>query len=289
MNTLIIGSGFGLYGYLPSIYKISKKIFLNIKYIEKINNRVELKKFLKKITWYNEKKLILNKIDYLIIAQNPQKQDLNLRKYINIYKPKHLFLEKPISNNPSNSIKLINFLQNKKIKFSVGFLFKYTVWHNYIQNRLTKDQKFKIIWDIRYNNENKKWKYVHSLGGGLLRFYCIHFIRIFYDLKFFKLNNILIKKSFCYFDLSDNNNNNIILEVKFSEADRFYIHYNKKVFYNSVNPFLRKIIKKKDPRLRVLNKYLNDQIKNSKMNYKYEKKFILFWDKLEKENGNKNS
>ena len=28
MNTLIIGSGFGLYGYLPSIIDFSKKIYL---------------------------------------------------------------------------------------------------------------------------------------------------------------------------------------------------------------------------------------------------------------------
>ena len=48
MNTLILGSGFGLYGYLPAIYKISKNIFLNTKYEKKIKNRAELKKFLKK-------------------------------------------------------------------------------------------------------------------------------------------------------------------------------------------------------------------------------------------------
>lgn len=288
MNTLILGSGFGLYGYLPAMYKISKNIFLNSKYQNKIKKRIELKKFLKKIIWYNEKKLNQKKIDYLIIAQNPQNQDLNLRRYLKIYRPKHVFLEKPISINPSNSIKLIEFLQNKKIKFSVGFLFKYIKWHNYIKKRLTRNQKFKIIWDIKYNSENKLWKYVHSLGGGLIRFYSIHFIRIFYDFKFFKLNRITTKKNFCYFDLSDKNNNNIILEVKFSKVNRYHIQHNKKNCYISVNPFLKKINKKIDPRISVLYKYINDQINSSKLNYKYEKKFILFWDKLEKKNANKN-
>ena len=287
MNTLILGSGFGLYGYLPAIYKISKNIFLNTKYEKKIKNRAELKKFLKKITWYNEKKLTLKKIDYLIIAQNPQKQDLNLRKYVKIYRPKHVFLEKPISINPSSSIKLIEFLQKEKIKFSVGFLFKYIAWHNYIRRRLTRNQNYKIIWNIKYNSENSLWKYTHSLGGGLIRFYSIHFIRIFYDLKFFKINKITTKKNFCYFDLSDKNNNNMILEVKFSKINRFYIEHNKKNCYNSVNPFLKKINKKIDPRISVLYKYINDVINNPKLNYKYEKKFIFFWDKLEKKNGNK--
>ena len=32
MKTLILGSGFGLYGYLPAAYKISNKIFLQKKY-----------------------------------------------------------------------------------------------------------------------------------------------------------------------------------------------------------------------------------------------------------------
>ena len=66
----------------------------------------------------------------------------------------------------------------------MGFLFKYIVWYNYIKRRLTGNQKFKIIWDIKFNSENNLWKYIHSSGGGLIRFYSIHFIRIFYDLKF---------------------------------------------------------------------------------------------------------
>ena len=42
MNTLILGSGFGIYGYLPAIYGISKNIFLNIRYKKKIEKRTEL-------------------------------------------------------------------------------------------------------------------------------------------------------------------------------------------------------------------------------------------------------
>ena len=52
MNTLIIGSGFGLYGYLPSINDFSKKIYLSIEYKKKIENRKDLKKYLNRINWY---------------------------------------------------------------------------------------------------------------------------------------------------------------------------------------------------------------------------------------------
>ena len=45
MNTLILGSGFGIYGYLPAIYGISKNIFLNIRYKKKLKKELNLKSF----------------------------------------------------------------------------------------------------------------------------------------------------------------------------------------------------------------------------------------------------
>ena len=132
MNTLIIGSGFGSYGYLPAVHHLSDRIYLDLRYKNKIENRLELKKYLKKVIWYKEIEIVLKKIDYLIIAQNPKNQDSILRRLISIYKPRHIFLEKPISNNPSNSIKLIKFLEKKRVRFSVGFLFKYLKWFKYL-------------------------------------------------------------------------------------------------------------------------------------------------------------
>ena len=44
MNTLILGSGFGLYGYLPSVVFYSKKIFLDKKYKNEFQRRNILKK-----------------------------------------------------------------------------------------------------------------------------------------------------------------------------------------------------------------------------------------------------
>ena len=43
MNTIIFGSGFGLYGYLPTIAYFSQKIFLNKKYKKKIKNKKNIK------------------------------------------------------------------------------------------------------------------------------------------------------------------------------------------------------------------------------------------------------
>jgi hypothetical protein len=282
MNTLILGSGFGIYGYLPAVYKLSKKIFLKEKYKKKIHKRYELNRFLKKIVWYKEKNIDFKKINYLIIAQNPKKQDQNIRKLAKKLMPKHVFLEKPISNNPINSIKLIRFLEKIKLKFSVGYLFKYLSWYDYVKYNISSKQTFRISWHIKFNMKNNSWKNTHHSGGGLMRFYAIHFIRIFYDLKFLRLNEIKIKKNFCYFEVLDIDDNKIILNIKFSKVNKFYIKHNKKICFSSINPFLKRINKKLDPRIVLLNSYIKDQINNNKFNYEYEKKFICFWNKIEK-------
>ena len=284
MNTLIIGSGFGSYGYLPAVYRLSNKIYLNFKYKKKIEYRSELKKYLNKIIWYGQIREIFEKIDYLIIAQNPNKQDSNLRKFVKILKPKHVFLEKPLSNNPSKSINLIKFLEKNRIKFSIGFLFKYLKWYRYIKKKISTNQEFKIIWNIKFNNKNKSWKYNHSEGGGLIRFYSIHFFRIFYELKFFDINKVKKMDNYFQIILSDRMKNNIELEVKYSKLNKFKFIHNKKNCFISSNPFLKTIIKKKDPRVGFLFSYIKDTLNSYKLNYNYEKNFIYFWNKIEKKN-----
>ena len=285
MNTLIIGSGFGSYGYLPAVHHLSDRIYLDLRYKNKIENRLELKKYLKKVIWYKEIEIVLKKIDYLIIAQNPKNQDSILRRLISIYKPRHIFLEKPISNNPSNSIKLIKFLEKKRVRFSVGFLFKYLKWFKYLKKKKSAKQNFKIVWNIKINNKNKSWKYLHSAGGGLIRFYSIHFIRIFFDLEFLKINKTIKRRNYIFLNVSDFLNNNIELEVKYAKYNLFVLKHNNKQCFKSSNPFLKPIIKKKDPRVSILNTYLNDIVKNFNLNYFYEKKFIYYWNKIEKKNG----
>ena len=50
MKYLIFGSGFGLYGYLPAVYKKYKsKVYLPIKYQQFLNSRKDIRGFYNKI------------------------------------------------------------------------------------------------------------------------------------------------------------------------------------------------------------------------------------------------
>ena len=82
MNCLILGSGFGLYGYLPAINKISKKIFIPEKYKDFFFSRNDLKKYKNKIVWFKNINKILNKIQILIIAKRPSDQGKIIKIFI---------------------------------------------------------------------------------------------------------------------------------------------------------------------------------------------------------------
>ena len=281
MNFLIIGSGFGIYGYLPAIYKNSKKIFLNIKYKKKIEKRTELIRYLKRVTWYYDIKDINNKIDYIIIAQKPKQQFLIAKKILSFLKPKHLFLEKPLCHSPNKSLNFVKFLEKNKIKFSVGYLFTYLNWYKYIKKNLSHNQKFKITWKIKSNRNNNLWKSSHKEGGGLVRFYSIHFFKLFHDLDITNIHKVSVNKKNCRFILKDQKENTIFLNVKYDLINQFHIKHNKNYFLKSSNPFMKSIKINNDPRVSIIQKYVKDIFDNFKINYRYEKKFIEFWKKIE--------
>ena len=162
MNSLIYGSGFGLYGYLPAVYDFSSIIYLNKKYKTFFNSRNELAKFESKIIWYSDINKIKHKIDYLVIAKRPRDQSKIIKSLIKKkIKIKHFFLEKPISTTPKKSSELLNIIYKKKINYSVGFLFEYTNWFQLIKKKLLNKKKSKIFikWNISKKVKfSKLWK-----------------------------------------------------------------------------------------------------------------------------------
>lgn len=149
MNTLILGSGFGLYGYLPAVEVVSKKIFLEYKYKNKLQNLKISKKIFNKIYWYKNESNIIDKINIAVIAYPPILQSKKIKQLFKNKKlVRYLFLEKPIDKNPIAARKLIKFLIKNKVKFSFGFIFKYLAWSKLI-NKKKNLKNIKIIWNIK--------------------------------------------------------------------------------------------------------------------------------------------
>lgn len=287
MNTLILGSGFGLYGYLPAAYKLSNKIYLQEHYKKKFLSRYELSKFESKIVWFKNLDNILNYLKIIIIARRPSDQFNTLNKILkkrnNIT---HFFLEKPIAPNPRQSLMLINMLKKNRKKYNFGFIFKYLAWYKLIKKKISNKNRniFFFHWKIKINKKNKltSWKYANIKGGGIVRYYGIHFIKLFSDLNFFEIKYNKILKDYWEILILDKRQNTIRLIIEYSKVDRFIYKYNRSKKYEFDNPFKSKINHKLvDPRCFYLKKYISENLINYNNNYKNEIKFIKLWKKVE--------
>ena len=95
-----------------------------------------------------------------------------------------MFTEKPLSINPDKSSSNLSnlFSFNKSVR--VGYLFLYTNWFASIL-RASPGSRINISWNFPSHhliNNLLNWKRYHSQGGGVLRFYGIHFISVFAQL-----------------------------------------------------------------------------------------------------------
>ena len=292
MNSLICGSGFGLYGYLPAIHKFTNNIYINKKYQKFFYTRSELVLFESKIIWYKNIKNIINAIDYLVIAKRPADQIKIIKILLkNSNKIKHIFLEKPISINPKKSLEVFKICREKKINYSVGFLFEYVSWYKLIKKKLDNTKKrnnILIKWNIKSDvNKSNSWKYNHQDGGGLIRYYGIHFIKLFSDLGFniIKSNEINIK--YWKFSINDKESNTIKIILKYSTNSNFSYRINTLKNKKFSSPFLNGINSKLiDPRCFFLKKYISENLFNYNDNFSNDLSFLNLWNKIEINNKN---
>lgn len=282
MNTLILGSGFGLYGYLPAVEVVSKKIFLEYKYKNKLQNLKISKKIFNKIYWYKNESNIIDKINIVVIAYPPILQSKKIKQLFKNKKlVRYLFLEKPIDKNPIAARKLIKFLIKNKVKFSFGFIFKYLAWSKLI-NKKKNLKNIKIIWNIKKKNASNSWKYKSKFGGGLIRYYGIHFLKLFSENNFHKILINDLKKNHWTLQIQNSKKTVITLIIKYSNKDKFLIKTQNKNLISAPTPIIENIVSKKiDPRVKILKRYINQKIRQNGDNYTESLKFVNFWSKIE--------
>ena len=286
MNSLICGSGFGLYGYLPSIYKFSKKIYLKKKYLKTFRSRHELASFEPKIIWYSNITKIISKVDYLVIAKRPIDQLKIVKKiFKNRNKVKHVFLEKPIALCPKKSLDILKIFNRKKINYSIGFLFEYVSWFSSIKKKIKSYKKTNIVikWNIKHDtNKAMSWKYNYKEGGGLIRYYGTHFIKLFADLDFNFIKKNLINKNSWKILIEDRKHNSITVILKYSKTNNFSYKIDNLLTNYFKSPFLDEInYEFIDPRCFFLKKYIRKNLFKYNNNFTNLKNFLNLWSKIE--------
>ena len=178
---LILGGGFGLYGYLPSALQTDWQVTTLSRYQRFLEDRIELSELLDRVSFVSEEDLDLNNYNAVVIARTPQQQIDFIRSHSSF--EGHLFLEKPLGNTIESTSSILDILQSRKSSFSVAYLFQYQEWYKAIVSEKQSECNVTINWKIN-SRSNQNWKELLDAGGGLLSYYGIHLLSLIIDCQY---------------------------------------------------------------------------------------------------------
>jgi predicted dehydrogenase len=229
-NIAIIGSNFGINGYLPAIKK-NKNYKTTLICCKSNETFFKLKKKFNKIKISKNWKDAFNKnIDIIICSTVPNIQEKIIN--YNFKKKKKIIFEKPISNNYKKSYLILKKLIKNKIKSEINLTF---LNHNLFialkkiinSNKLGVIKNIYIDWNLKnYSLIKKKysWKIDSKQGGGAKNIYLIHIFTYCYFL--FNSFQIIKKKTKTIKIFKKNIITNINLEIKINNNIKGNINLN---------------------------------------------------------------
>jgi hypothetical protein len=183
MRVAILGSGFGLYGYLPAIaVGCRQHVVLPERYRERMRLRADVGDLTDSVEWAASDDAMLERAEALVISQRPADQVDRVRDCLCRQSIAGLILEKPLAPDPAQAIRLLEEIEGSRKRFCIGYVFRYTEWGGTLLSlarNLTGN--IHIDWYFRahhYAVGAKNWKRRMSTGGGALRFYGIQLIAL---------------------------------------------------------------------------------------------------------------
>ena len=179
MEIGIIGSGFGLYGYLPAVILGGHTPVTLERYRTTIRHRSDIRQFDDQIKYVSDlDKLIEGSPGASVLAVPFQSRGIILESFGSQYHG-HLFLEKPIASTRKGYSDLMGQLGLVASTWSVAYLFPYTQWYRAMQSWVSESNGAPVVtiqWTLPKPKSQNNWKVDQHLGGGIVNFYLSHFI-----------------------------------------------------------------------------------------------------------------
>lgn len=186
----ILGSGFGLYGYLPALAGAgAQRIVLPQRYRDRFAERPELARFAPRVVWAADDEAALDQAGGAALALRPDDQPGWIRRCLERPRIARLLLEKPLAASPAAAAASFEALRRSATAFRIGYTFRYTAWGQ----RLLRARAgggaapLSVRWHFlahHYRHDACNWKRQSASGGGALRFYGIHLIALLAELGY---------------------------------------------------------------------------------------------------------
>lgn len=187
----ILGSGFGLYGYLPALLNLGEKsVLLPERYKKKLNSRPELAHIKQNISWALDDDDALDQATGVVIARHPSSQPKTIEACLKRENIKQLILEKPLAANPETAQTILNTLNASGRLYRISYIFRHLNLASTLQGlikAIPPNETIHIIWNFHahhYSHDLDTWKRSHAEGGGILRFYGIHLVALLAELGY---------------------------------------------------------------------------------------------------------
>jgi predicted dehydrogenase len=186
----ILGSGFGLYGYLPAFAQArSEDIILPERYRARFAARAELAGFAGRVRWSADEMGALQRATTVVLAKRPADQVALVSQCLVQNSIERLLLEKPLAPTPDAAETLFDQLTSSGRIFRIGYTFRGTAWATSLARHLKTQSggTLSIRWRFmahHFANDLQNWKRFHDQGGGAIRFYGIQVIALLAELGY---------------------------------------------------------------------------------------------------------
>lgn len=293
MNVVILGSGFGLYGYLPALSSIKNvKIFLLSRYKNQVCKRLDINFYFNTIKWVDDDEILLELADAVIIALTPAQQYIWIKKCLTYQNINYILCEKPLATTPDLANDVLIDLVTSRKKFRIAYNFRYTEWGKNVLETLKNIEN--ITWNFQahhYEKNIQNWKRQHKDGGGALRFYGIHLIALLSELGYnntayseIKTNKKNEAETWSAEIIGDNLIDCTVNISTNSPETRFVIKDSKGQAYSLLHPFQTSLSDKEDKydqRIPFLTKSLLDLFYHTEHYCKWYEHTHLLWKNIE--------
>jgi predicted dehydrogenase len=194
----ILGSGFGLYGYLPAFAAARDEgIILPERYRARFAARPELARFAGRVRWSADEAHALDRASTVALAKRPGDQTALVPQCLAHKGAERLLLEKPLAPTPSAAVELFEALMSSGRLFRIGYTFRGTAWATSLAAQLATRSTgpLSIRWRFmahHFAHDLRNWKRFHDQGGGAIRFYGIQLIALLAELGY---RNVVASRS----------------------------------------------------------------------------------------------
>lgn len=178
----ILGSGFGMYGYLPALIECGAKVALPERYRAVVARRSELVQYLPHVIWCADTDAALARASGAVVALRPADQAGWLARLAEMPAIRDLILEKPVAPEPQLAAHLLEAFERARKRYRVGYTFRFMPWAERLRTVLGEGADgLSLDWSFmahHYRADLDNWKRWDASGGGALRFYGIHLIAL---------------------------------------------------------------------------------------------------------------